>query len=242
MAGAPADPEVPSGFVPALVGVGYGGIRVVSRDGGKTWGARASFAADGGDDENLLRAVVYGKGQWLATGWKLVTSEDGKAWTDHGRINDGKFLPCNIVEGLAYRAGWFYAACPGSPSRTYRSEDRLTWTEHGTIGDTEGHLYLTYRAGSFVAYGDSKVSYESSDGAEFSLIPSVLSATYCDQAWKSREDCHDAAWFEGAYLRGDWQGKISRSVDGQGWTTVYDDDQKNTLYQPRAIAPGYVAP
>jgi hypothetical protein len=238
----PVDPEVPSGFVPALVGVGYGGIRIVSRDGGKTWGSRASFSTNGGDDEDLLRAVVYGKGRWLATGWKLVTSDDGKTWTDHGLIQRTKILPCNIVEGLAYTAGWFYAACSGEPSRTYRSEDGLVWQEHGAIGDTAGHLYLAHRCGVFVAYGDTMVSYESDDALTFRALSGIVSATYCEQAWKSREDCHDAAWFEGVYLRPDWQGKISRSEDGVAWTTTYDDDQRNTLYQPRAIAAGYVAP
>src|SRR5438034_72582 len=69
-AGAPGDP---AGWVPALIGVGYGGIRIVSRDGGKTWGERAYETTNGGDDAVLLRAVVYGKGIWVATGWKLWT-------------------------------------------------------------------------------------------------------------------------------------------------------------------------
>src|SRR5262249_11351945 len=36
----------PDGSVKAIVAVGYGGLRVVSRDGGLTWGDRAAFAAD----------------------------------------------------------------------------------------------------------------------------------------------------------------------------------------------------
>jgi hypothetical protein len=242
-AGMPAaDPEIPNGYVPALIGVGYGGIRVVSRDGGKTWGDRKSFAVDGGDDENLLRAVVYGKGMWIAMGWKLVTSSDGRDWTDHGLLREGGFLPCNIAEGLAYTAGFFYTACAENPAVTYRSEDGLKWVKYGTIGDTGGHLFMTYRAGKFVAYGDTKTSFESSDGKTFQELAGVSQATFCADAWKSAAACFDAAWFDGAYLRADWQGKISRSDNGSSWTKVYDDDQKNTLYQPRAIAPGYVAP
>ena len=100
---------------PALIGVGYGGLRIVSRDNGKTWGDRASDIADGKDDEYLLRAVVYGKGRWIATGWKLWTSDDGVNWTPHGMIKDGpKIRGCSIVEGLAYKDGYFYAACPVS--------------------------------------------------------------------------------------------------------------------------------
>lgn len=242
--GAPigTDPEIPSGFVPALIGVGYGGIRIVSKDGGSTWGDRASFAADGGDDENLLRAIVYGKGKWLATGWKLVTSDDGKSWTDHGMINEEDFLPCNIVEGLAYAGGWFYAACPNNPSRTFRSADGLEWNEHGTIGNTQGHLFLSFRGNSFVAYGDNELSFQSDDAVTFIQLQNVSSATYCDNAWKSEEACFNAAWFDGTYLRADWKGKISRSLNGSSWTMVYEDDEQNTLYRPRAIAAGYVAP
>jgi hypothetical protein len=230
------------GFIPALIGVGYGGIRIVSTDGGNTWGRRASFSVDGGDDENLLRAVVYGKGRWLATGWKLVTSDDGNAWIDRGMIRDGDFLPCNIVEGLAYAEGWFYAACSGSPSRTFRSPDGLEWTEHGIIGETEGHLYLGYRGNKFVAYGDTEVSFQSDDAITFTELPGITRATYCEDAWQSHDTCFGAAWFEGVYLRSHWQGKISRSPNGSDWTLAYDDDQQNTLYQPRAIAAGYVAP
>ncbi len=238
----PTNPEIPNGYVPALIGVGYGGIRIASRDGGNTWGDRASFSVNGGDDENLLRAVVYGKGKWLATGWKLVTSNDGKAWTDHGLINDGDFLPCNIVEGLAYAKGWFYAACSGNPSTTYRSSDGLEWMKHGTIGNTDGHLFLTHRDGKFVAYGDNEVSFQSEDASSFMQLAGVASATYCESSWQSQDACFGASWFDGAYLRADWQGKISRSETGDDWTTVYTDDQQNTLYRARAIAQGYVAP
>jgi hypothetical protein len=236
------DPEKPAGWVPALIGVGYGGIRIVSRDGGAAWGERSSFSADGGDDFNLLRAVVYGKGKWIATGWKLVTSNDGKSWTDHGMINDNDFMPCNIIEGLAYADGWFYAACSGNPSVTFRSSDGLEWQEFGTIGQTDGHLFLTYRSGKFVAYGDNARSFESNDGKTFSEMSGIESATFCEGTWKSEQACFEAAWFDGVYLRTEWQGKIARSTTGSGWEKAYEDDELNTLYRSRAITAGYVAP
>ena len=70
----------------------------------------------------------------------------------------------------------------------------------------------------------------------------IEEATYCEDTWKSETDCKDSSWFDGAYLRADWQGKISRSTNGTSFTTVYNDDQKNTLYRSRAIAAGFVAP
>jgi hypothetical protein len=219
-------------------------LRIVSRDNGKTWGDRASEIADGKDDEYLLRAVVYGKGRWIATGWKLWTSDDGVKWTPHGMIKDGpKIRGCSIVEGLAYKDGYFYAACPvGSPSEVFRSEDGLSWTSFAKIGDTSGHLFMTYRGDLFAAYGDTKKSFTSSDARSWSLLDGVSEATYCDGAYRSSADCLDAAWFDGVWLREEWGGDILRSTDGKRFDRVYSDDQSNTLYRSRAMAQGYVAP
>jgi len=235
-AGASGDP---AGWVPALIGVGYGGIRIVSRDGGKTWGDRAYETTSGGDDDVLLRAVAYGKGIWVATGWKLWTSNDGFKWTDHGRLKDGPVKSCSIIEGLAYKDGTFFGVCDGN---VFRSSDGLTWTKHSTIANTGSHVYLDYRGGKFVAYGDTKTSFQSDDALTWTVMSGVEEATYCENTWKSQTDCKESSWFEGAYLRADWQGKISRSTDGRTFTTAYNDDQKNTLYQSRAIATGFVAP
>ena len=224
---------------PALIGVGYGGIRIVSRDGGKTWGDRAYETTNGGDDDVLLRAVVYGKGIWVATGWKLWTSTDGIKWTDHGKLRDGPVKSCAIIEGLAYKDGTFYGVCDG---KVFRSTDALTWTMHSTIPNTGSHVYLIYRGGKFVAYGDTKTSYQSDDALTWMVMSGIEQATYCNDTWKSQADCKDSSWYDGAFLRADWQGKISRSTNGTSFTTVYNNDQQNTLYQSRAIAAGFVAP
>jgi hypothetical protein len=229
----------PPGFVPALIGVGYGGIRIVSRDGGKTWGDRAYETTNGGDDDVLLRAVAYGKGIWVATGWKLWTSTDGVHWTDHGKLKDGPVKACAIIEGLAYKDGTFFGVCDGN---VFRSSDGLTWTKVSNIGNTGSHVYLNYRGGKLVAYGDTKTSFQSDDAVTWTTMPGIEQATYCENTWKSQTDCKDSSWFDGTYLRADWQGKISRSTNGTSFSTVYNDDQKNTLYQSRAIAAGMAAP
>ena len=180
-AGANGDP---AGYVPALVGVGYGGIRIVSRDGGKTWGDRAYETTSGGDDDVLLRAVVYGKGIWVATGWKLWTSTDGVKWTDHGKLKDGPVKSCAIIEGLAYKDGTFYGVCDGN---VFRSTDGLTWTKHSTIPNTGSHVSLVYRGGKFVAYGDTKTSYQSDDALTWTTMAGIEQATYCKNTWKSED-------------------------------------------------------
>lgn len=254
----------PTGMVPGIITVGYGGLRVVSRDQGLTWGDRAFEVANGGDDEVLLRAVTYGKGLWIATGWKYWTSPNGVAWTDHGLVGKG-ILPCSIVEGLAYHEGAFWAACgvyvegqPDSLGGVFRSTDGMTWDEKpfGIIGDTTGHLTLAARAGQMVAWGDNGVSFASTDGASWSVMPGLVAATYCDDQWKSLVDCDPTAvgmsggkeyydgvsFFDGVWLKSAWQGLIVRATDGVGYATVYTDDQKNGSYAGRTFASGYVAP
>jgi hypothetical protein len=239
---AAGESEIPPGYVKAVIGVGYGGIRIVSRDGGLTWGDRVFAAPDGGDDDDLLRAVVYGKGRWLASGWKLMSSDDGLNWTDHGKFHDGIITDEQIIEGLAYKDGFFYAAGDGNPSRLYRSADGLAWSYFAAIGDTVKHTGLAYRGGVFVSYGDSNTSYRSSDGQSWSEM-GIDQATYCDGKWQSFEDCFEAFWAEaGYYLLPQWGGDIQRSSDGKDFKTVYSDDQRNTLYRSRAVAEGYVAP
>ncbi len=239
--GLPPDEEIPPGYVKGIIGVGYGGIRILSRDGGSTWGERVSIAASGGDDDNLIRAIAYGKGRWIATGWNLWTSDDGLAWTSHGKLHDGFISDQQIIEGLAYASGYFYAAGDGSPSRLYRSADGLSWERYAQIGDTVKHTGLKIRDGVFVSFGDSHTSYQSSDGLSWTAM-GIDDATFCEGTWKSLADCHDAAWFDdGFYLTVEWGGEIRRSTSGQNFQTVYRDDEENTLYKSCAVAEGYVA-
>jgi hypothetical protein len=234
--------EIPAGYVKGVIGVGYGGIRIVSRDGGLSWGDRVFAAPGGGDDEDLLRAVVYGKGRWIATGWKLMSSDDGLNWDDHGRFNQGIIDDEQIIEGLAYKDGYFYAGGDGNPSRIYRSADGLEWSHFGEIGDTVKHTGLTFRGGLFVSYGDSRTSYQSSDGLTWTNM-NIDEATYCEGSWKSLEDCRDAWWSDdGFYILPEWGGHIRRAAGSGSFQNVYTDDEENTFYRSRAVAEGYVAP
>ena len=240
----PSDGSPPAGQVPALVAVGYGGLRVVSRDNGETWGDQVHVERSGGDDQNLLRAVTYGNGRWLTTGWRLWTSPDAVEWQDHGLVNDRPGLSaCNIVEGLAFADGHFYAACyNGGPGMVFRSSDGLTWTEFSTIGNTNQHLFLDYRDGQFIAYGDTNTSFMSQDALEWETLPGVTDVTYCENEFKSARECHGDSWFNGAYYRAEWGGYIYRSTDGQRYVEVYVDDSDNNLYRSRSIGSGFAAP
>lgn len=232
--------EIPDGYVPGIIAVGYGGLRVVSRDDGQTWTDAVDFGSANADDENLLRAVTYGKGRWIATGWRLIYSDDGVDWVDYSMVRD-EFGDQSIIEGLAYNDGYFYAA--GDPGKFYRSKDGLEWESYGaTIGNTQKHTALAYRGGKFVAYGDNSTSFESRDGLSWSEL-GVSKGTYCEGEWRSLTDCHDAAWFEpGFYLHAEWGGDIRRSVTGSNFQTVYNDPEEHTAYKSFTFASGFVRP
>jgi hypothetical protein len=238
-AGESAD-EVPSGYVPGIVAVGYGGLRVVSRDDGQSWSDAVDLGQANADDQNLLRAVTYGKGRWIATGWRLMYSDDGVEWVDYSMVRD-EFGDQSIIEGLAYKEGYFYAA--GDPGKFYRSEDGLHWEHFGeTIGNTQKHTALSFRGGKFVAFGDSHTSFTSTDGLVWSEL-GIANGTYCDGEWRSLSDCHDAAWFEpGFYLHAEWGGQIRRSTTGSNFQNVYEDPDEHTAYKSFTFARGYVRP
>ncbi len=96
---------------------------------------------------------------------------------------------------------------------------------------------MSYRGDRFVAYGDEARSFESFDALEWSELAGIDEATYCEDAWKTLDECHGAAWFDGGYFREEWGGHILRSTDGQDFDEVYEDDQKTTR-ETRSIAAG----
>jgi hypothetical protein len=175
-----------------------------------------------------------------------VTSTDGVTWTDHGLIRDDPDWPlCNIIEGLAWADGQWYAVCGDwyGQARIYRSSDTLTWAEHALVGapdDLGGHLFLSWHEGTFAVYGDTQRSFTSPDGLEWTELLGVQRATWCEGAYRSESDCYGSSWFDGAYFRTQWPDRIERSPDGIDWETVYTDPEQNSLYQPRAIAQGFI--
>ena len=75
--------------------------------------ADGDVTGDGDGDMDLLRAITWGDGLWVASGRKWGTSTDGVTWTDHGLPSDGVLdINCGIIEGLAFADGYFFAACP----------------------------------------------------------------------------------------------------------------------------------
>ncbi len=147
----------PSGV---FVAVGYGARRIRSLDDGKTWVDDVSAEMQGGDDDQLLRTVTFGKGTFVALGWRSETSADGKTWDDHG-ANIGQWL------GGAVYANHQFVAVGGYGMRAI-SSDGVTWMNHSidTVAThaADGIAFGAAMGGRFVVANDDGVRSSSSDG------------------------------------------------------------------------------
>ena len=234
------DGNVPDNFVPGLVAVGYGGLRLVSRDNGVTWTDRQIFSQGNVDDPDLLRAIAYGNGVWVASGLgHYLRSVDGVEWTETTPVRPDN----TCLESIVFGKGKFVGVC-GQTS--YISTDGLTWTKGGDIGDLSGHNVVQFNDGKFVATGDSEKTFTSTDGSVWTELAGVTFGRVCEGEVRNKEDCHRAKWFDGVWFRIEWAGKIMRSTNGTSFTQVYSDADTNSLYTDRADAPsiavGMVAP
>src|SRR5450432_2579513 len=143
-----------------FVAVGYGGRTVRSIDDGVTWINDTSLVAKGGDDNNLLRTVVWGNHEFVALGWRVMKSSDGAMWDDRGTII-GQWI------GSAVFAKDQYVAIGGYGLRV-TSSDALTFQHHDidTIASHphDGLVFGDYQGGCFVAANDDGKRSYSIDG------------------------------------------------------------------------------
>ena len=256
--------EVPADFVRGVLGVGYGGLRVASRDGGKTWETPEQFYLDGGDGIDLFRKAAWSSvngGTWLVIGgrlfrsheglvgtWEPVPYEDNPADGIGGRI--GKSIrDCVGTEALAAKGDSFYIVCGyGDNGKTplWRSDDGGdTWYEYGEglPDDGSGHVFLDYRGNKFIGYSDSGEAWESDDALTFTKMQGVTFPTFCQGQWRSRSDCPGGDVYEtfAGYVRGTWRDKIDYSETGTGgWTTRATTG--NSIVNNRSFAEGWLAP
>ena len=198
----------PPGWVPAAMAVGYAGNRSLTRDYGQTWTNKTQLAAGGGDDENLLRGVAFGRGKWVAVGWKHLVSEDGATWTVVKRQNG-----CGLMEDIAYGNGVFLGIC-GDNAHT--STDGIEFSQGSKIGGTGGHTYVWFGNGLFVASGDGGASFSSPDGKKWTPM-AQRRVWFCNNEFRTETECGTAAWADGYFVREKYPLGFQRSMDGKTW-------------------------
>ena len=145
----PAQAEPPPAEQGVYVAVGYGGRRLLSRDG-STWEITAEWAENGGDDNNNLMGLAFGKGKFVAVGGgggskdgkggRILVSSDGKTWketkTMSFRVNPVLFGNARFVVG-------------GPDRKLYWSEDGETWQSGAQIDHPGREWAFWFRVGAF---------------------------------------------------------------------------------------------
>jgi hypothetical protein len=232
------DPPPPANAVPTFVAVGYGGVRVRSIDLGKTW-IDAQRLGGGGDDNFLLRGVAFGKGLFVALGWQVLTSPDGKTWTPRTKA------AAQWMGGVRYGNGRFVAA-GGYGESTY-SLDGITWPKGGGRM-TDAARSVAYGNGLWTASADSHVWWQTADGATWTSLGGthVDSVVFCGTQFAESKLCATPVGRDGgrvAFGENVWvgvrNGKLERSEDGgTTWTTVAFTPSDSL----EDVAFGYVAP
>jgi len=213
-----------SGGKSVFVAVGYSGVRMLSSDGGKTWGNKV-MSGGSGDDANLLRTVTYAKGLFVAAGWKIWTSPDGMTWLE--RTNPSK----QWLGGLEYGNNLFVGA--GGTGQTVYSPDGLQWTSgKGTGG--EAARSVAFGNGMFVAGTDPGNWWSTTNGIDWTKLSGGHGGSdvmWCKDKFAKPTDCSDplarngghTAFGGGVYVSAAGN-KIERSEDnGKSWLSVSVD-------------------
>jgi len=206
---------------PTFVAVGYGGVRVRSTDLGKTW-TDSQRLGGGGDDQYLLRAVAYGNGVFVAAGWQIHTSPDGKTWT--ARTNPNK----QWLGGVKYGNGKFGAA--GGYGYSAYSIDGLVWMA-GQGRGTDAARGVSFGNGMWTANADSGSWWQSTNGQTWLNIGGGHNGqvVWCATQFRNASDCNlpiakndgSTAFGKATYVTVSDR-NIERSTDdGKTWTKVF---------------------
>jgi hypothetical protein len=160
----PGDPPDGGGSTPpgveskgVFVAVGYGSRHIRSTDDGKTWIDDAALISNGGDDNYLLRTVVYGNGEFVGLGYRAMKSADGKTWAPISNPF-GQWIGAALWDNSRFVAVGGYGLRATSTNGT-------TWNDHpiDTVA-SHAHDSLAVGGGRFVSANDSGKRATSADG------------------------------------------------------------------------------
>jgi hypothetical protein len=214
------------GTRPAFVIVGYQGLRRVSLDLGLTWSAPQTLGPSG-DNVYLLRSVTWGEGQFVAVGWKVLTSPDGQTWTERTNARN------QWLGGVTYFQGLFSAV--GGFGYSAWSADGVAWTSGSSRG-TEAARSIARLGTELMAGTDAGNWWKSTDGKNWTLDSSSHMSNQvvaCGTRFTTSAACsttvvtNTTAFGQGVWLR--VSGKnVLRSTNGTTWTTALMGDSALT--------------
>ncbi|WP_248360549.1 IPT/TIG domain-containing protein [Anaeromyxobacter oryzae] len=141
-----------------FVAAGSQGAIARSTDG-SSWTASLNYPSD------LYNAIVWANGQFVLTGYAILTSPDGVTWTT-------RVPQATPYYAIAWSGTTFAAVGAGGAVRT--SPDGVTWTVRtsGTASNLRG---VTWFKGQFVAVGDGGTVLTSPDGITWTARTSGIS-------------------------------------------------------------------
>ncbi len=217
-AGGSGGSGLPAGL-PVFVAVGYAGRRIRSIDLGLSWTDDQTLGG-GGDDEFLLRAVGFGNGVFVALGYKILSSKDGKSWVAQQN-------PQNQWLGGVQFDGTRFVATGGYGYSAYSSDGQV-WSVGGDIPNNEASRSLAFGDKQFVTATDPGNWYASSDGSSWALLSgghATNQLAFCNGAFAEYSACSGAfsargrASANGITLRLR-DGKLERATNGLEFSPV----------------------
>jgi len=197
-----------------FVAVGYGGRRIISRDGW-AWENDQRWSDEAKDDDNVLFNIAYGAGRFIAVGGgakigHILSTRDGRNWNALPEVK-------GRVATIAYGNGRFVAGhdaelLSSADGGNFQPGQRLEWkgsvhARRSACGDTEAGF-------RFVLIGDidlwaekKRVSWRGAtgDGARW------------DHAALDTPAVRDIAYGAGHFVVVGPDGLIESSHDGQTW-------------------------
>jgi hypothetical protein len=205
-----------------FVAVGYGGRRIMSRDG-VTWEGEQRWSDEAKDNDDLLCDIAFGADRFVAVGGgakigHILTTRNGRDWQElprwRGRVStiafgNGRFVAAHGAELLSSTDG-----------ENFQPGQRLDWKgsvhpRRSACGDTEAGFRFVI-IGDFDVWGEQKrVSWRGAtgDGARW------------DHSALDTLTARDIAYGAGHFVVVGPDGLIESSHDGQTW-------------ERRATAPG----
>lgn len=201
------------------VAVGYGGRRLSSHDG-RTWENDIEWAAEGGDDNNCLFSVAFGKGRFVAVGGgagvgHILVTKDGKEWEEVLKTK-------NRVVPVLFGNDKFIV---GQGRNFLISEDGLKWKEGGKLDFPAGLWFRrgAFGNGVFVFCGDcdGKPQPNPRNGWRATTADGVTIEGFVSDLPNTRS----VAFGAGRFVMIGEKGYRATSVNGKEWQTANDAEE-----------------